>query len=412
MLSAKCNDVQDLRDFRLSDPLLNVVPQFLDLLTATRLSCALGVKFSRMVLACSHSAVYCLASDNTVLPANLRSVCMDFRNVYCTAELSVLYNLPPGLDSLELLHFKQSANLAMLPPRLTSVEFNGDFSTLAHGAFPASVRYVTFGASLMGEVTPAMFPRALKRLSFGSRVMSWGNEDRQVRSLTPGILPPTLESLAVGPAFDGPLTADMFPRSLRKLDLGVLFNRPIEANHIPPNVEFLFLPERFSSRIAFGALPLSLVMLCLGECFNHSLSCLEHLRNLKLLRLGREFQRSIVGLPRSLRSLHLEFYANYIFPGDLPDLTELFVLGHFYGMIEAGALPSSLRRLALGYCGKTTLPAGFFPKGLRWLDVSTNSDLRFSAPAGCKLTIFPDDDMWSLSSKATSLFAQSILNIF
>lgn len=211
--------------------------------------------------------------------------------------------------------------------------------------------------------------------------------NRVSHSVEPGYIPPTVSHLRMDNDFDRDLTG-ILPANLKVLKTGRRFCRSLVG--LPEGLKYLKLGNQFKESLE--GVPSSLKILETGLLFNNSL---EHLpqgletlnlsnclyfnhpiisfSNLTRLMLPREYKGEISALPQlrylrtsklfdnlselcpRLRKLMLENFVSLITVKSIPrQLVEIYIDGA--ETIEAGALPNSLRAVAISNCHNVEIP--------------------------------------------------------
>ncbi len=212
-----------------------------------------------------------------------------------------LYPLPRSLLTLRLLH---SPDLVLtphtLPPRLTMLSLSKiNNMPLRAGVLPRSLTllYLTLDFDLRWPIHEGVLPSSLQRLWLArwtfplSRIalpMSLTDLDIRYLSNHPlPVLPPLLEVLHIGGAFNQPL-AGVLPSSLRVLRLTDVFDQPL-TNALPCSLRVLRLTGRFDQPLTvdvFASTP-EPEELQLGDHSARDVVGSELPRSLRLLRVGK-----------------------------------------------------------------------------------------------------------------------------
>ena len=117
-------------------------------------------------------------------------------------------------------------------------------------------------------------PPFLEHLSFGYAFN---------QAIVPGYLPATLTQLTFGSCFNHPIGEHVLPPALTELTFGHAFDQEINKRELPPDLMQLTFGHAFNQRIEEGVLPSSLTQLAFGPNFNQvvvgimTLPCLERL---------------------------------------------------------------------------------------------------------------------------------------
>ena len=204
--------------------------------------------------------------------------------ITCNSQATPLgknYPLPPALRTLQLY---SSPDLTLeaktLPPKLTSLTLGAvNNKPLPKGVLPQSLTslHTTVGFDACCPIVEGVLPSNLQRLELDewtrplshialpASLTELSIQDLSCHPLSQ--LPPQLEKLSIGGAFNQPLTG-ILPSSLRVLRLTGHFNQLTAAMFAStPQLEELYLSDHSPARmtLAGSTLPHSLQVLRLGE---------------------------------------------------------------------------------------------------------------------------------------------------
>ena len=203
-------------------------------------------------------------------------------------ELSIRYDsdirrsgkcpLPTALRTLRLLACPIPELLPdSLPPRLISLSLDGYYGPLPAGVLPQSLTSLELTIEFDWGIAPDVLPSGLQRLQLLSCTVSLSHNvlpaslvELHIHDLSNvplPALPPQLEVLEIGGAFNQPLTG-VLPASLRMLRLKGAFDQPLTAEVFAstPHLEELCLSDNRAARqLALQSLPRSLHTLRVGK---------------------------------------------------------------------------------------------------------------------------------------------------
>ena len=248
------------------------------------------------------------------------------RYLHHLTELTVLYK-PIGKKyplphSLRTLRFSATLDLILeadtFPPRLTSLSLSKIKNTpLPADVLPESLTslQLTSGFDTQSSIGAGVLPASLQRLEVDewklplSRiVLPPSLIELDIHSLSNyrlPVLPPQLQVLAIGGAFNQPLTG-VLPSGLRVLRLTGHFSQPLTAIEFAstPVLEELYLGDHSASLLALGALPRSLLVLRVGKRISFIISeVLDAPPQLRRVILSAGwFEERVVGLQQLAQS--------------------------------------------------------------------------------------------------------------
>jgi hypothetical protein len=284
-----------------------------------------------------------------------------------------LTGLPKKLKTLVLSNYFNQ-ELVDLPPTIENLRF-GDVFNGSLDCLPTSITHLTLGKNFNRLIDN--LPAHITHLTLGE------NFNQPVNHL-----PNSITNIIFGKSFNQLI--DNLPINITNLTLGENFNQPV--NHLPTNISYLTLGENFNQPV--NHLPESITNIIFGKSFNQSIDNLP--TNLKYLKLDSVFENSLDNLPDSIIELEIYKISPLIplkkLPNSLLKLTFVYFnrpIGHAdcSDISCPKNLPIGLVELVLG---GFNYPLNKLPESLRFLTVSTDSDLSLGEiPRGIKnLSLF------------------------
>ncbi|GAM20796.1 hypothetical protein SAMD00019534_039710 [Acytostelium subglobosum LB1] len=168
-----------------------------------------------------------------------------------------------GVTQLSLKTF--TSEPFVFPSQLTSISLAGFFGSSLNGLFPTGLKTLMLGLCFGHTISPGDLPPHLETLDIMSGTLFTfqpGVFPNTLRSLSfcsnmpiiPGTLPPALRHLTIGAGFDQPLDDGVLPQSLTSLRFeshytgnllgGMMFSHPL--TNLPPSLTDLKLPNVYS----------------------------------------------------------------------------------------------------------------------------------------------------------------------
>lgn len=275
------------------------------------------------------------------------------------------------------------------PLALSNLSLGRDFNHSLGVSLPETLQTLVFGACFNQEVQQVKWPKELKHLTFGLKLLNLrdlklGKDFRQdLRDvMLPGLLNltigdtlldqttlPTLETLTyLGETklhFEGESWI-----KLCRLTLGNRFNCTLELVDLPSNLQHLTFGWEFDQSLAGMHLPCALKTLTFGWVFNQSLEEVTLPSNLQSLTFGAMFNQSLlpVNLPHNLQNLTFGRHFNCSLTDvNLPDGLESLTFGEFFNADWTGC-PVICEAISYRNCKTSTCQRNSSP--WCWADIT------------------------------------------
>ncbi|KAF2075549.1 hypothetical protein CYY_003135 [Polysphondylium violaceum] len=253
---------------------------------------------------------------------------------------SILSNLPPSLQSLNLPHSFSITSKCVLPSSLLNLNYQNTYDSLQWFVSPPNRDF----SNCRLEISP----QQLEYLSSNRSIIGWISSitlKQPSVPITKNMIPSNTKDLVINYADAVIETPDSLPRGLEKLICYERLN--IKSINISSmNLKYLTLHFPFDETLEIGFFPPTLEYLTLRD-YNHPIKPDVLPSRLKSLVLSAFDHKLLHGaLPQSLTKLHLVKFNHQIEPNVLPNnIKNLFLYSFDQTTFKSNALPTSITTL-------------------------------------------------------------------